>query len=154
MVRNQPGVVTCSILVILVILATTPVFASVRTAGFGVSARVVARTWIEPIDEPTTVMLTRMDLLQGYKTVDARYRVHTIGTSRYLLNIAPRTGVADAIHIDGLGAPVTLGQADITVLQQAPANVSELRLRLRLELRPGLPAGRYAMPIRLSVSAS
>jgi hypothetical protein len=56
--------------------------------------------------------------------------------------------------IDGLGAPVKLGQSDLTVLQQAPANVNELRLRLRLELRPGLPAGSYSMPLRLSVSAS
>ncbi len=151
MVRNRHPVATYSI---LVILATTPAFASVRTASFGVSAQVVARTWIEPVDEPTSVMLTRADLLQGYKILDAHYRVHTVGTSRYLLNIAPRTGLADWVHIDGLGAPVKLGQTDITVLQQAPANVNELRLRLRLELRPGLPAGSYSMPVRLSVSAS
>lgn len=151
MIRNRQPVAMYSI---LVILATTPVFASVRTASFGVSARVVARTSIESVDEPTSVMLTRADLLQGYKILDAHYRVHTIGTSRYLLNIAPRTGLADWVHIDGLGAPVKLGQTDITVLQQAPANVNELRLRLRLELRPGLPAGRYPMPVRLSVSAS
>jgi hypothetical protein len=151
MVRNRQPVATYSI---LVILATTPVFASVRTASFGVSARVVARTWIEPVGEPTSLILTGADLLQGYKILDAHYRVHTVGTSRYLLNIAPRTGLADWVHIDGLGAPVRLGQTDITVLQQAPANVTELRLRLRLELRPGLPAGSYPLPVRLSVSAS
>jgi len=151
MLRNRPAVVAYSI---LVILATTPAVASVRSASFSVSARVVARTWIEPVVEPTTVLLTRADLLQGYKILDAHYRVHAIGTSRYLLNIAPRTGLAERVDIDGLGAPVHLGQADITVLQQAPASVNELRLRLRLELRPGLPAGSYPMPVRLSVSAS
>jgi hypothetical protein len=151
MFRNRQPVATCSI---VMILATTPVFASMRNASFGVSAQVVARTWIEPVDEPTTVVLTPADLLQGYKTLDVHYRVHTIGTSRYLLNIAPLTGLADYVHIDGLGAPVTLGESEITVLQQAPANVNELRLRLRLELRPGLPAGSYSMPVRLSISVS
>jgi hypothetical protein len=151
MVRNRHSVAMYSI---LVILATTPVFASVRTASFGVSARVVARTWIEPVDEPATIVVTRSDLVQGYRVLDAHYRVHTVGTSRYLLNIAPRIGLADQVHIDGLGAPVKLGQTDITVLQQAPANVNELRLRLRLELRPGLAPGSYSMPVRLSVSAS
>ncbi|HTG76419.1 MAG TPA: hypothetical protein VL546_04555 [Steroidobacteraceae bacterium] len=151
MSRNRQPVATCSI---VMILATTPVFASMRNASFGVSAQVVARTWIEPVYEPTTVELTSTDLLQGYKTLDVHYRVHTIGTSRYLLNIVPLAGLADYVHIDGLGAPVTLGESDITVLQQAPANVNELRLSLRLKLRPGLPAGSYSMPVRLSVSAS
>ena len=135
-------------------MAATPVFAGMRNASFRVSAQVVARTWIEPVDEPTTVVLTGAALLNGYKILDAHYRVHAIGTSRYLLNIAPRTGLADWVHIEGLGAPVTLGETDITVMQQALANVNELRLRLRLELRPGLPAGSYLMPVRLSVSAT
>ena len=151
MIRNCQPVAACSIVMILV---ATPVFASMRNASFGVSAQVVARTWIEPVDEPTTVVLTPADLLQGYKTLDVHYRVHTFGTFRYLLNIVPLTGLADYVHIDGLGAPVTLGESDITVLQQAPANVNELRLSLRLELRPGLPAGSYSMPVRLSISAS
>ena len=151
MIRNRQPLATCSI---VMILAATPVFAGMRNAGFRVSAQVVARTWIESVDEPATVTLTSADLLQGYKTLDIHYRVHAFGTTRYLLNIAPRTGLADYVHIDGLGAPVTLGESDLTVLQQAPANVNELRLRLRLELRPRLPAGSYSMPLRLSVSAS
>ncbi len=151
MVRNRQPVATCSI---VMILAATPVFASIHNASFRVSAQVVARTWIESVDEPATVTLTGADLLRGYKILDVHYRVHAIGTSRYLLNIAPRTGFANYVHIDGLGAPVKLGQSDLTVLQRAPTNVNELRLRLRLELRPGLAPGSYSMPLRLSVSAS
>ena len=151
MIRNRQPVAACSL---AMILAATPVVASIHNASFRVSAQVVARTWIESVDEPATVTVTSTDLLQGYKTLDVHYRVHTIGTSRYLLNIAPRAGFADYVHIDGLGAPVKLGQSDLTVLQQAPTNVNELRLRLRLELRPGLAPGSYSMPLRLSVSAS
>ena len=151
MSRNRQPVATCSI---VMILATTPVFASMRNASFGVSAQVVARASIEALDEPATVELTSTDLAQGYKDLDAHYRVHTTGTTRYLLSIAPRTGVADRVHIDGLGAPVTLGLTDITVLQQATTTITELRLRLRLELRQGLTAGHYAMPVRLVVLAS
>ena len=139
---------------ILVTSAATPAIASMRTAAFRVTAQVVARAWIEPVDEPATILLTSADLEQGYKVLDVHYRVHTAGTSRYLLNIAPNTGLAESIHIEGLGAPVSLGQTDITVLQEAPANVNELRLRLRLELRAGLVTGRYSIPVRMSVSVS
>jgi hypothetical protein len=143
--------VTC---LFLALVTTMPASASIRGASFGVSVRVVARTWLEPVDEPAFIVLTNADLEQGYKELDVHYRVHTAGTSRYLLNIAPRTGLTDRIHIDGLGAAVELGEADVTVLQQASANVDELRLRLRLTLSSGLAAGHYPMPVRLSVSAS
>lgn len=140
--------------VALAFVAATPVLAGTHTASFQVSARVVARTWIEPVDEPATVLLTQADVAQGFKMLDVRYRVHATGTSRFLLNIAPRIGLAHRIDIEGLGAAVSLGSTDITVLQQALAKVNELRLRLRLELLPGVPPGHYAMPVRLSVSAS
>ena len=151
MVRSVPPTVACLILAAIV---ATPAIADTRSAGFGVSARVVARTWIEPVDEPATILVTQADLTQGYKEIDVRYRVHAARTSRYLLNIAPRTDVAEWVDVEGLGAPVRLGLTDITVLQHALASVNELQLRLRFELRPGLPAGHYALPVRLSVSAS
>jgi hypothetical protein len=151
MVRNH---LHAAASLILAVAATTPAAAAVSSGGFVVSVRVVARTSIEPVDEPASILLTAADLEQGYKILDLRYRVHTAGTSQYLLNIAPRTGLTDRIHIDGLGAPVELGDTDIAVLQQVSANVSELRLRLRLELRSGLAAGPYPLPVRLSVSAS
>jgi hypothetical protein len=151
MVRNPRPIVAC---LILASIAATPALAATRSTSFGVSARVVARTWIEPVDEPATILLTQADLAQGYKVIDVRYRVYAAGTSRYLLNITPRTGLAEWVDVEGLGAPVRLGTTDVTVLQQAPANVSELRLRLRLELRSGLLPGNHALPVRLSVSAS
>ena len=70
MVRNRQPVATYAM---VVILATTPVLASVRTANFAVSAQDVARTSIEPVDEPATVLLTRADLLQGYKVLHVHY---------------------------------------------------------------------------------
>jgi hypothetical protein len=151
MVRSLQAVAAC---LTLAFVAATPGIASTRSATFGVSARVVARTWLERIDEPASILLTKADIAQGYKVLDVRYRVHAVGTPRYLLNITPLAGLAELIHIEGLGAPVSLGPTDVTVLQQAPANVTELRLRLRIELRPGLPAGHYALPVRLSVSLS
>ena len=150
MVRNHLHAAAC---LIVGVAATAPAAATV-SAGFVVSVQVVARTSIESVDEPASILLTAADLEQGYKILDVRYLVHTAGTSQYLLNIAPRTGLTDRIRIDGLGAPVELGDTDITVLQQVSANVSELRLRLRLELRSGLAAGPYPLPVRLSVSAS
>jgi hypothetical protein len=151
MVRSLQPIVACLTLASIV---ATPAIASTRSASFGVSARVVARTWIEAVDEPATILLTQADLAQGYKVIDLRYRVHTAGTSRYLLNITPCTGLAEWVDVEGLGAPVRLGATDVTVLQQASANVSELRLRLRFELRAGLLAGYHALPVRLTVSAS
>ena len=151
MVRYRHDAAICLFAALVV---TLPVSAGTRGASFGVSAMVVAHTWIEPVNEPAIIMLTEAELEQGYKELDLHYRVHTAGTSRYLLNIAPRTGLADLIRIDGLGGSVELGDTDVTVLQEATSNVSELRLRLRLELSSGLAAGHYPMPLRLSVSAS
>ena len=151
MVRSLQSVAAC---LVLAFVATTLGHAGTRRAAFGVSARVVARTWIEPVDEPASLLITEADVEQGYKVLDVRYRVHAAGTPRYLLNITPLTGLTDLIRIEGLGAPISLGPNDITVLQQAPTNVNELRLRMRLELRRGLPPGNYALPVRLSVSAS
>jgi hypothetical protein len=151
MVRSLQPIVACLALASIV---ATPAIASTGSAGFAVSARVVARTWIEPVNEPATILLTQADLAQGYKVIDVRYRVHMAGTSRYLLNITPCTDLAEWVDVEGLGAPVRLGPTDVTVLQQAPANVSELRLRLRFELRSGLPAGHHALPVRFAVSAT
>ena len=133
---------------------TLPASAGTRGASFGVSVQVVARTWIEPVEEPPMIMVTGDEIEQGYKELDVHYRVHTAGTSSYLLNIAPRTGFADLIRIDGLGGPVELGDMDVTVLQEAASNISELRLRLRIELSSDVAAGSYPMPLRLSVSAA
>ena len=139
--------------VLAVAFAVAPAAADVQVSSFSVTALVVARTTLESIDVPESVTLSASDLAQGYKDVDARYRVHVAGTQSYVLNIAPRTGLASSIRIDGLAAPVTLGDTDITVLRAAAATVEELRLRFRLELRPGAPAGTYTLPLRVSVSA-
>ena len=151
MLKNRHSVATC---LLLALAMTMPASAGIRSASFGVSVRVVARTWIEPVDEPATIVLTHTDLEQGFKQLDVRYRVHTTGTSRYLLNIAPRTGFTDRIHIDGLGGAVEVGDLDISVNKEAQSNIDELRLHFRLDLRSGLAAGDYPMPVRLSVSAS
>jgi hypothetical protein len=151
MTRYRHGAAICLFAALAVQL---PASAETSGASFGVSALVVARTWLEPVAEPAMIVLTEAELERGYKELDLRYRVHTAGTSRYLLNIAPRTGLADLIRIDGLGGPVELGDMDVTVLQETASNVSELRLRVRLELSSGLAAGSYPMPVRLSVSAS
>jgi len=139
---------------IAALAVTLPAFAGTRGASFVVSAQVVARTWIEPVDEPASIVLTEAELEQGYKELDVYYRVHTAGTSSYLLNIAPRTGFAQRIRVDGLGGPVELGDMDVTVLQEAASSISELRLRLRIELSSDVAAGSYPMPVRLSVSAA
>ena len=143
-----------AICLFVAIATSLPASAATRSASFAVSAQVVARTWIEPVDEPAIIVLTESELEQGYKELDVHYRVHTAGTSSYLLTIAPRTGLADRIRIDGLGGSVELGDMDITVLLEAASNISELRLRLRIELASNAAAGSYPMPVRLSVSAA
>jgi hypothetical protein len=124
----------------------------VRQASFGVSAQVVGRLSLQIVDAPAAVILTAADLERGYKELDARYRVHATRAQRYLLQVAPRLGLADSIRIEGLAAPVILGDAGIEVSQVAIAGANELKLRLRLELRPGLAPGRYALPVRLSLA--
>ena len=129
-----------------------PVIAAVQTTSFGVTVRVVARTRLEVVDAPTTIQVSVEDLARGYKDVDARYRVHVSRMTPYFVRIAPRVGLAEAVQVAGLGAAVMLGSDEIEVLRPAAAGASDLNLRLRLLLRPGLPAGAYELPLHLSVS--
>lgn len=145
---------TLAACIVLTCIVATPARPGDSQAGFRVSTRVIARVWIERVEEPETFVLTMADVERGYKLLDLRYRVHAFGTPRYLLNIAPCSDLAERIHIEGLGTPVSLGSTEITVMQQATTAVNDLRLRLRVELSSGLPAGNYAMPVFLSVSVS
>ena len=129
-----------------------PVNAAVQTTSFGVTVRVVARTRLEVLDAPASIQVSTEDLARGYKDVDARYRVHVSRMTPYVLKLAPRVGLAEAVQVAGLGAAVMLGSDEIEVLRPAAASASDLNLRLRLLLRPGLPAGAYELPLQLSVS--
>jgi len=129
-----------------------PAGAAARQASFGVSAQVAGRLTLQIVEAPAAVILTAADLERGYKELDVRYRVHATRAQRYLLQVAPRLGLAESIRIEGLAAPVILGDAGIEMSQVAIAGANELKLRLRLELRPGLAPGRYALPVRLSLA--
>ena len=47
----------------------------------------------------------------------------------------------------GLGAPVALDASEVAVLRPVQAGVNELRLRFRLDLRAGIAAGTYELPL-------
>ncbi len=81
-----------------------PVIAAVQTTSFGVTVRVVARTRLEVrrCPEPRS-RCPAEDLARGYKDVDARYRVHVSRMTPYVLRLAPRVGLAEAVQILAAG---------------------------------------------------
>lgn len=136
----------------LVAVTAAPVLADVQRTRFGVTVQVVGRATLEAVDVPAAVTLSADDLMQGYKDFEARYRVHTARLGQYVLTIAPRAGITESVEVMGLGSPVTIGTSDVALYQPAVAGAGELTVRFRLQLRPGLAAGRYAFPVALSVS--
>ena len=142
---------TLTTLVGLAFIAAPP-----RPAYRGPASVSRCRSWgarlLEAVDVPVTVTVSAEDLVSGYTDVEAQYRVHTARLGQYVLTIAPRVGITESVEVRGLGSPLTIGSTDVTLFQPAVGGASELALRFRLQLRPGLTAGRYALPVALSVS--
>lgn len=147
--RHRPTLTT---LVGLVAFTAAPALADVQRTSFGVAAQVVGRATLEAVDVPSTITVSAGDLMSGYKDVEARYRLHTARLTQYVLTIAPRVGITESVEVRGFGSPVTIGSTDVALYRPAVAGAGELALRFRLQLRPGLAAGRYPLPVALSVS--
>ena len=122
-------------------------------AIFTVSATVPARASIETISEPLVLTVSQEDVARGYVDVSAAYRVGNNDPAGFLLRLAPLTGLASSIEVDGLGSAVMIGQEVVEVTAPAALPSRDLKLRFRFTLDPAVPAGAYPMPVQVSVTA-
>jgi hypothetical protein len=140
---------------LMVLLAACPALAGAesRDAPMQVSAYVLPRASLEAASAPATVEVTAADVATGYKDVSATYRVRTNDPRGYFLSFATRTGLAQAVEVTGLAAPVLLDDAGADVLLQQPSRDQVYSLGFRLRLAPGAAAGTYELPVVVRVAS-
>jgi hypothetical protein len=137
----------------LAVLIATPALADPSRARFRVTVTVPPAATVSMVGHPGTLVVSDQDAAAGYVVVPVRYRV-THNTRRgYLLQIAPRLGLARQVEVRGLGSGVVV-QEDAVELQRTGADpVEDLALEFRVALVPGVRPGRYPLPVQLAALA-
>ncbi len=119
-----------------------------------VSATVNAVARIDLRSAPAAVHVSPADLGRGFVDVGEPLSlvVHSNSREGFALDLAPLAPMFSSLTVEGLESPQILGPDGGTIVQRwrAPHEVT-LSLRLRLGLAPGLAAGTYPWPLRVSV---
>ena len=140
---------TLSMLMLAMLLPSVATAAEVRTR-FTVTAIVTPRVAFETVAQPATFRVEATDLERGYVDLNATYRVRNNDPAGYLLRLAPRTALAGQVTVTGLASPVTAVDDVVEVAQPASMVPSELAIRIRVHLDPGLAPGEYPLPVAVS----
>ena len=137
------------------------VAASVTAAGardvhsdFAVSVTVRPVANIEIQSAPSGLDLSAADLQRGYIDVaqPTQLTIHSNSASGFALDVLTVAPMLSSMAIEGLNSDLTLGADGGTIVQrwQRPQALN-LSLKFRFGLAPGLAAGKYPWPVRLSV---
>ena len=128
--------------------------AETASANLLVSAYVAPEASIEAIGTPDAVVLTAEDLALGYKDVSASYLVSSNVARGYMLRFSARTGLARAIEVRGLGAPIEVGVfgAEVPRFGLTPHS-DRISLQYRLHLTAEARPGKYAMPVAVAATS-
>lgn len=140
---------TCAL---LALLAGTAAHAETRQAQFQVRVTVPPRITLSAIEEPVGLDLTPTDIARGYVDVSARYRVQSNTRRGWLLQFAPRSGLAERVEVRGLSSTVVVVREGVELYRAAPNGGEEFALAYRVVLRPDARPGRYALPVHLSAT--
>jgi hypothetical protein len=140
---------------VLLFAVSLPAAAGQARASFPVSVRVPARASITAVESAGDVHVSAADIARGYKEFSTRYRVVSTGARGYLLQIAPRIGLARHIEVGGLGGEVVIGDSPVEIHRPAAgrrdaAGADDLVLALRVVLDPEARPGRYPLPLELA----
>ena len=140
----------------LLVLAGTLVGANARDvhSSVSVSATVMAVARLELQSAPAMVDISAADLARGF--VDVREPTALVVRSNspngFVLELVTVSPMVSSVVVQGFGPEQIVGADGGTIVQrwQSP-HVVNLSLRFRLVLAPGLAAGPYPWPMRLSV---
>lgn len=134
-------------------LFASPALADPTRARFRVTVSVPASATVSVVGQTDALVVSEEDAARGFVVVPVRYRV-THNTRRgYLLQIAPRLGLASQVDVRGLGSGVVLREQPIELHRTGTDRVDDLALELRVSLEPGVRPGRYALPVELIAQA-
>lgn len=121
-------------------------------ARFTVSATVPARVVIEPLEPSDRITLSAQDVARGYKDVAASYRVRHNVRRGYLLQIAPRVGLARQVQVRGLGADVVMRDDTIEIHRPGAEFLQDLELQFRLLLDATVRPGVFQLPVQVAAT--
>lgn len=137
---------------LLALVAGTAVHAETRQAQFQVRVTVAPRITLAAVEAPAPLDVTPADIARGYVDVSARYRVESNSRRGWLLQLTPRTGLADRVEVQGFASPVVVGDEGVELYRPPVGGGEELALDYRVVLKPGARPGRYAPPLHLSAT--
>lgn len=135
---------------VLALLLAAPALAAESLAGFRVSVNVAPRATLEAVETPSTVEVSAADVARGYLELRARYRVRHNTPRGYLLQFAPRSGLARLVEIRGLDAPLVLQGEPAEVHRLVSNREHELALEFRVVLDGSAGPGRYQLPYEIT----
>jgi len=116
------------------------------SANLQVSVQVLPHAQLQTDAAP--VSITAADVQRGYLDVSRHYQLKTNAPDRVTLQLNPRIGLTDSIDIQGLQAPVSMGDMSIETMQPL---AREFTLNYRLWLSAGALPGDYALPVQVVV---
>ncbi len=141
--RVALGVVAC---------CATAIGKDARTV-LSVSATVTAVTRLEWRAAPAALVVSPADAARGAVDVadPTAFVVHTNSRAGVALDIAEIAPVLAGVEIYGLGTPQRLGaDGGSLALPWRGATQMAVTLTYHMDLVPGLPAGRYPWPLRVT----
>jgi hypothetical protein len=123
----------------------TAVLADAASTRFSVSAQVAPRVVLQADSAVDSLAVSAADLERGELELELGYRVTSNDPRGFVLELAPRLGLhqAVAVQIDGTQAELT--DTPLEFLQR-DCGRCELRIRYRVRLRAGLAPGDYPLP--------
>jgi len=119
--------------------------AATASTNLQVSVQVLPHAQLQADASP--VSISAADVQRGYLDVSRHYRLQTNAPDRVVLQLNPRVGLTDSIDIQGLQAPVRMGDTSLEITQPL---AREFTLNYRLWLSAGALPGDYALPVQVA----
>jgi hypothetical protein len=119
--------------------------AETASANLQVSVQVLPHAQLQADSSP--VSISAADVQRGYLDVSRHYQLRTNAPDRVVLQLNPRVGLTDSIDIQGLQAPVRMGELGLEVAQPFER---EFTLSYRLWLSAAATPGEYQLPVQLA----
>jgi hypothetical protein len=126
--------------------------ACAQTTQFAVTASVLPRTTVEAA-VPTTVEISARDIERGYIEPTVTYRVRSNDPRGFMLQVRPRSELAEAVQLGGHAQSVALGADGVELHRPWQAGVQEILLRLRVRLDGLVRPGRIELPVHVTFAA-
>jgi hypothetical protein len=126
----------------------TAALAEDASTRFDVSAQVAPRVVLQADSPSGSLSVSAADLARGELALELGYHVASNDPRGFVLELAPRLGLAQAVAVEIDGTRAELGELPLEFLQR-DCGRCELRIRYRVRLRAGLLPGDYPLPWQL-----